>query len=249
MGNWPVACIEGAVETGGKDAAHVENEEMSNMPSNTDETPTVDLIPKAPPDPVADNRKLALVDPETVPEPTPGYRPMEGQRKWALRKVADEQRAEMMAFLEEIATLGPQVQIDLGPNTLDATQARALAGRARNARTGKLRAYYLFKYYEEIEDINNHDTMTAALRIFRRIDSAAEDDPSLRGRYDATVTFAAQRGAAVAAGIAASEKVAANKTEREKKNAEKLAAKAAQAAGATKAAVDGGSDEDTSENK
>ena len=221
---------------------------MSNMPSNTDETPTVDLIPQAPPDPVADNRKLAVVDAATIPEPPPGYRAMEGQRKWVLRKVADTQRAEMMAFLEEVAALGPQVQTDLGPRTLDAKQARALAGRARAARAGKLRAYYLFKYYEEIEDINNHDTMTEALRMFRKVEMATEDDPSIRERYDATITFAEQRGAAIAAGMAASEKVAAQAAEREKKAAAKAAAKAAKAAGAASVANNGG-DGDMPENE
>ncbi|HEX2574496.1 MAG TPA: hypothetical protein VH877_33425 [Polyangia bacterium] len=173
----------------------------ATIPSNatsTVETPAVTGIP----DTVTVNRGLPLVDPKLLPSPPDEFRLTPADDKRSMLKIPETQRAEYLASLSEAADKGPKLQVDLGRFAPPAEQAGAILQRANIVRAGKRRAQSLLSYYEELEDINNHDAMTFLSKVRGEFEHTAERLPQLKDEYPALVTLIGQRRDAILEGRA-----------------------------------------------
>ncbi|HEX2573220.1 MAG TPA: hypothetical protein VH877_26965 [Polyangia bacterium] len=145
------------------------------------------------PDTITVNRALPLVGGANVPTPPAGFRQSEGDVKRSLSKVAETQRAEVLAALGEAAAKGPKLQADLGPYAPPAAKGEALLQRAVVLRDGKQRALDLLAYYEELEDINNHDVMNYLGEVRGELLHVADRNPLLKREYSALMSLIIQR--------------------------------------------------------
>jgi hypothetical protein len=175
---------------------------MSTDPTNSPSVPSQNVTVLGTPDTVAVNRALPVIDVATVPVPPIEFRLSEGDVKRALLKVAESQRAEVLAALTEAAAKGPSLQADLGRYAPSAEQGDAILNRARVVRTGKQRALSLLAYYEELEDINNHDAMTYLGDVRSELLHTVERVPQLKDEYPALMSLIEQRRESIIEGRA-----------------------------------------------
>jgi hypothetical protein len=175
---------------------------MSTDPTNSPSVPSQNVTVLGTPDTVAVNRALPVIDVATVSVPPVEFRLSEGDVKRALLKVAESQRAEVLAALTEAAEKGPSLQVDLGRYAPSAAQGDAILNRARVVRTGKQRALSLLAYYEELEDINNHDAMTYLGDVRSELLHTVERVPQLKDEYPALMSLIEQRRESIIEGRA-----------------------------------------------
>lgn len=175
---------------------------MKSEREDTATNPSPDPTVLGTPDAVAITRALPLVEPGTVPTPPQGFRLSDAEIKRALLKLPEQLRAEALSTLAEAADKGAQLQLDLGRYAPTAEQAEAILQRARVARAGQNRAQALLTYYQELEDINNHDAMTFIVNLRREFLHTAERAPEMEAQYPELAALIAQRREIVAEGRA-----------------------------------------------
>jgi hypothetical protein len=142
------------------------------------------------------------VDPETMPNTPQGFRVSDAEVKRALLKLPEQLRAEVLSTLDEAAGKGVELQQDLGRYAPTAEQAEAIRQRADVARDGQRRAQALLTYFQELEDINNHDAMTFIINLRREFLHTVERAPEMEAAYPELTALIAQRREIVAEGRA-----------------------------------------------
>lgn len=163
------------------------------------------VVPADPDDTIAHNRTLAIEVSSAVTKPPAGYRATKYEvRRRRLRQVHEGLRAEFKEALAELAAAGPALKKDLGDLAPDIAPIGPLLARLGGIEDVLAELRATVRAYEELEDIALGDGQGILQKAHRYHQARADDVPGLAARYPKLRAYAAAKGSAIAAGIAAS---------------------------------------------
>ena len=154
-------------------------------------------------DTLAKNRVVPLIAPASVPTVPAGFTPTPAdERKRRLRRLATDQRAELLAALHEITGRGAQYRAELGDLAPEPTQAAPLATRLAQVREVIVNTEALLTYLNEVEEIAQSDGVELAEAVHTELQHRLPHKPALATVYANVLTLFQQRSAAISEGIA-----------------------------------------------
>jgi len=146
-------------------------------------------------------RKAKPIELQSIPK-APALEPIPGEMKKAMLKLAETRRAEHRNALLEIVQKGEQVKADLGKHAPSYKRAGELLQEMDAVRAGKTRVASLDKFFNDREDVSNHDVTGFLLDAKDVLLAELKYDSGLADEYPELMALVTQNRQAMASGKA-----------------------------------------------
>ena len=135
-----------------------------------------------------------------IPAPPAGWTPLPQNAKKGLRRMPDQQRAEVQQALEQVDEKKATVRRDLTELAPDPAQAIALREEMDRARAVRIKAETLVAFAIEEEERANHAAMVYIDDMVTEVEHVARKRPHVALEYDKLLKITEQRSQAIVAG-------------------------------------------------